>query len=97
MEFVLNAKGQAIIRKCENCIHWRRISPDKENKQGYCRNIPLAFAYNGNSNMYGITNSYNACHAQKIISEEELKQKNGTIEFNSIVEAMASQTPNYDS
>ena len=97
MEFVLNVKGQAIIRKCENCIHWKKISPDKEDKQGYCKNIPLAFAYNGNLNMYGITKSFNACDQQKIINEAELKLKNGTIEFASIAEAMDAQKQNYDS
>lgn len=87
MIFVKNQNGQAVIRKCENCLMWNKI--DGQVKTGYCRLHNLfRFAYSAKSLVHPITKSFYTCDSQKLVNEDELKLKYGTVEYESVEEAL---------
>ena len=47
----INLNGKPLLRRCENCEHWKRIEDKKNGSEptptgsGYCMAIKLIFAY----------------------------------------------------
>lgn len=91
MEFILNDKGQAIIRKCENCINWKKITNDKEDQNGYCRANRLLFAYTHANSVYAITKSFYVCDKKHVLyNEDQLRGEFGTVQFQTVQQALDS-------
>jgi hypothetical protein len=66
-----NRKGNPIIRKCSNCKHFEKI-PNDLLSNGYCKAIPLMFAFTHHKSVYAIVKEFYACENHELVNEEEL-------------------------
>lgn len=64
----LNKNGTPIIRKCGNCINYKQF--DKVDKTGYCKMIPMLFAFTHEKSVYGIVKDFYLCEQHKLMNEE---------------------------
>lgn len=64
----LNREGVPIIRKCNNCINF--ISFDKQNKMGYCKVLPLFFAFTYEKSVYAIVKDFYVCEKHRLLEED---------------------------
>lgn len=72
METYKNKNGYPIIRSCVNCTHFRTIK-DME-KMGYCKLMPLIFAYTFDKSVYAMVKTFYLCEKHELQNEEFLKE-----------------------
>ena len=68
----LNKKGTPIIRKCGNCIHFKALE-NKDTMSGYCKMMPLLFAFTHEKSVYAIVKDFYLCESHKLENEDVLK------------------------
>ena len=80
----LNKKGQPIIRKCGNCIHYRNI--DNNATQGYCKLNQMLFAFTLEKSVYGIVKEFYLCEKHELPNEDMLKSQSQEIDLQTALE-----------
>lgn len=75
-----NRNGKPIIRKCNNCIHFQLIDKDSQNN-GYCKAIPLLFAFTHDKSVYAIVKEFYLCESHQFINEETLKNESEQVDL----------------
>jgi hypothetical protein len=73
-----NKNGDPIIRKCGNCKYWNGMSGDN----GYCKMLPLLFAYSLESSMFAITPKFTLCEKHVLRNEEILQTQSETVAYD---------------
>lgn len=76
----LNRQGKPIIRKCNNCVHFQQIDKDSQNN-GYCKAIPLYFAFTHDKSVYGIVKEFYLCEKHQLFNEETLKNESEEVDL----------------
>lgn len=75
----LNKNKVPIIRKCDNCINFKLINSDE--KAGYCKILPLLFAFTHDTSVYGIVRDFYLCEKHKFVNEDLLKSESEEVEL----------------
>lgn len=75
----LNKGGNPIVRQCENCIHFNPI-PESD-RTGYCKKLPLIFAYTGKATVFAITRNFYFCQGHEFVNEQFLKENSMAVEM----------------
>jgi len=76
----INKSGNPIIRQCANCIFYDPISGNKPS--GYCKQLPLLFAFTGQQTVYGITRPFYCCEKHILPNEDYLNSNAEKIEMS---------------
>ena len=74
-----NKKGVPIIRKCNNCIHFKEI--DDKKTSGYCKLLPLYFAFTHEKSVYGIVKDFYVCESHELQNEDVLKRESEEVDL----------------
>jgi len=74
-----NKNGFPIIRRCNNCKFWNSGLEFKEENIGYCKAMPLYFAFTLQKTVYPITRDFYLCEQHEFEKEEKLKEVSESI------------------
>lgn len=74
-----NKNGFPILRRCFNCKFWNSGLEFKEDNIGYCKGIPLYFAFTLQKTVYPITRDFYLCEKHEFEKEEKLKEVSESI------------------
>ena len=78
----LNKENKPIIRRCGNCVHFNLISAIE--RTGYCKQMPMLFAFTGEQTVFGITKTFYYCDDHEMTNEDFLTASAGfNWDFNS--------------
>jgi hypothetical protein len=81
-----NRSGFPILRKCQNCTHWRS---NKTNNLGQCSFQSFYFAFSNDlessKNLYGITKEFFLCENHKLFNEDKMKNVSETVKLKDII------------
>ena len=75
----LNRNNIPIIRKCSNCINFKLI--ENGDSVGYCRVMPLLFAFTHESSVYAIVKDFYLCEKHELPNEQVLRGESKEIEL----------------
>jgi hypothetical protein len=75
-----NKKGQPIVRKCGNCLFFKKID-DKIDVQGYCKLNQLYFAFTLEKSVYGIVNDFYLCDKHEFLNEKILREQSEEVDL----------------
>ena len=75
-----NRHGKPIIRKCNNCIFFQMIDRDANNN-GYCKAIPLLFAFTHDKSVYAIVKEFYLCEKHQFLNEDILKTESEEVDL----------------
>ena len=70
----LNKNGFPMIRKCQNCKHWKQESSVEKNKIGYCKLAPMLFAFTLERTVFPMTKDFYLCINHEFENEDYLAQ-----------------------
>lgn len=76
----LNRHGNPIIRKCNNCIHFQPIEKDSQGN-GYCKALPLLFAFTHEKSVYAIVKEFYLCEKHQLNNEETLRNESEEVDL----------------
>jgi hypothetical protein len=71
LETYINANNNPILRKCENCFFWNRMSGDKQDT-GFCSRQKIYFAHTLELTRYFQTKFCDLCLQHQFKNEKEL-------------------------
>lgn len=71
LETFINSNGNAMMRKCENCVFWNRMSASKDDT-GYCVRQKIFFAYTLEQTRYFQTKFCDLCLEHQFKNEHQL-------------------------
>jgi hypothetical protein len=69
----LNKNKTPILRKCGNCANFKII--EENNINGYCKIMPLLFAFTHEKSVYAIVKDFYLCEKHILFNEEILKME----------------------
>lgn len=75
-----NELGNPIVRKCANCQNWMALATDQT--MGYCKIMPILYAYTLEKTHYAITRKHNNCEQHVFANEAVLKEKSNLIDYD---------------
>jgi hypothetical protein len=84
MKTYINRNNKPIIRSCENCINFKKISQN-DPRMGYCKAKPLMFAYTMEYSVYAITKSFCLCEDHLFIDEATKMKENKVVNMKDIL------------
>jgi len=76
----LNKENKPIIRRCGNCVHFNLISAIE--RTGYCKQMPMLFAFTGEQTVFGITKTFYYCDDHEMTNEDFLKNNAIPVEID---------------
>ena len=75
LETYINRNGYPILRRCKNCVFWNEDTEfHKKHKAGYCRRVPLYFAFTLEPSVYPITKEFFLCEEHQLEEENRLSE-----------------------
>lgn len=74
-----NKNGFPIMRRCSNCKFWNSGLEFRDDNIGYCKAMPLYFAFTLQKTVYPITKDFYLCENHKFENEEKLKEVSESI------------------
>ena len=75
-----NKLGTPMIRKCSNCIFYNKID-ELDTTRGYCKTMPLHFAFTHEKSVYAIVKEFYICENHKFQNEDVLKQESDEVDL----------------
>ena len=75
-----NKVGTPMIRKCSNCIFFNKID-DVDTTRGYCKKLPLYFAFTHEKSVYAIVKEFYICESHTFYNEDVLKQESEEVDL----------------
>jgi hypothetical protein len=86
----INLNGKPIIRRCENCTHWKQIEEQKNGEpvkvdSGYCKRVNIFFAYTLEPVRNYISRKCDLCVNHEFYNEAELEKTAEKINLQKVV------------
>ncbi len=69
-----NKQGRAIVRSCKNCMQFLPVDP--KSGTGYCRAMPMVFAFTGEHSVFAIVKKFYRCDSGHRFANEEHLERN---------------------
>jgi len=77
----INKNGYPIIRRCQNCKHWKQElkTENAKTQSGYCKAMPMIFAFTLEKTVFPITKDFYLCESHEFDNEEHLSSVSETM------------------
>jgi len=70
----VNRNGLPMIRRCFNCKNWDSNIDNNDKKAGYCKSMPLHFAFTLQPTVFAITKDFYLCESHEFKNEQRLSK-----------------------
>ena len=83
LDTYINRNGYPMIRRCQNCVHWKAQNPEKS--LGLCTFKPYFFAFTLQQSVYPLTKNFVLCENHHFENESKLAEISKKVKLKDVI------------